>query len=212
MSDSRPATADEPRLGLGRRPRRRFPRRVLLTLPLALAGPELADMQPLLDELAADTGVRLDMSYEATADPGTQAGRTSYDLAWPVSDRSFLLRLQASGKSAARPESTSVMRSPVVVGVTPAVAERLREGVPGGRLTWADIADAAARGTVRFGMADPRRSETGRRPGTGRRRHRGPYGRRRTLLPFRGVQGDPWLPLTASGGTRGGGRGPSCGR
>ncbi|MEV7325841.1 VWA domain-containing protein [Streptomyces sp. NPDC093970] len=127
-----------------------------------LAGPELADMQPLLDELAADTGVRLDMSYEATADPGTQAGRTSYDLAWPVSDRSFLLRLQASGKSAARPESTSVMRSPVVVGVTPAVAERLREGVPGGRLTWADIADAAARGTVRFGMADPRRSETGR--------------------------------------------------
>ncbi|MFD4601803.1 hypothetical protein ACFWPQ_27665 [Streptomyces sp. NPDC058464] len=39
MSDSRPVTADEPRLGIGRRPRRRFPRRVLLALPLALAGP-----------------------------------------------------------------------------------------------------------------------------------------------------------------------------
>ncbi|MFJ8493670.1 hypothetical protein ACIRBZ_35780 [Streptomyces sp. NPDC094038] len=39
MSDSRPVTADEPRLGTGRRPRRRFPRRVLLALPLALAGP-----------------------------------------------------------------------------------------------------------------------------------------------------------------------------
>ncbi|MFG2962142.1 hypothetical protein ACGFZS_02550 [Streptomyces sp. NPDC048288] len=39
MSDSRPVTAGEPRLGIGRRPRRRFPRRVLLALPLALAGP-----------------------------------------------------------------------------------------------------------------------------------------------------------------------------
>ncbi|MEU9155673.1 hypothetical protein AB0D59_35250 [Streptomyces sp. NPDC048417] len=39
MSDSGPVTADEPRLGLGRRPRRPFPRRVLLALPPALAGP-----------------------------------------------------------------------------------------------------------------------------------------------------------------------------
>ncbi|MGW4907746.1 substrate-binding and vWA domain-containing protein [Streptomyces sp. NPDC004270] len=130
-----------------------------------LASPELADMEPLLDELAADTGVRLDMSYEATADLAGQpaaSGKPSYDLAWPVSDRSFLLRLQESGTSAARPESTPIMRSPVVVGLTPSVAERLRKSVPGGRLTWADIADAAARGSVRFGMADPRRSDTGR--------------------------------------------------
>ncbi|MFF7474854.1 substrate-binding domain-containing protein [Streptomyces sp. NPDC008092] len=132
-----------------------------------LASPELADMAPLLDELAADTGVRLDMTYEATADLADLVGQpadgtSSYDLAWPVSDRSFLLRLQASGKSAARPESTPIMRSPVVVGLTPSVAGRLRKGVPGGRLTWADIADAAARGIVRFGMADPRRSDTGR--------------------------------------------------
>ncbi|MFF7474855.1 hypothetical protein [Streptomyces sp. NPDC008092] len=39
MSDSRPVTAGEPRLGIGRRPRRHFPRHVLLALPLALAGP-----------------------------------------------------------------------------------------------------------------------------------------------------------------------------
>ncbi|MFG2962143.1 substrate-binding domain-containing protein [Streptomyces sp. NPDC048288] len=130
-----------------------------------LAGPELADVAPLLDDLAADTGVRLEMTYEATADLAgveTAAGKPSYDLAWPVSDRSFLLRLRAAGKSAVRPESTPIMRSPVVVGLTPSVARKLRKGVPGGRLTWADIADAAARGTVRFGMADPRRSDTGR--------------------------------------------------
>jgi Ca-activated chloride channel family protein len=126
-----------------------------------LASPELADLAPLLDELEEDTGVRLDMEYKATADlPDARSSR--YDLAWPASDRSFLLRLQESGRAAARPESTAIMRSPVVVGLTPEAADTLRVRVPGGHLSWADIADAAADGTVRFGMADPRTSDTGR--------------------------------------------------
>ncbi|MEV0635990.1 substrate-binding domain-containing protein [Streptomyces sp. NPDC050619] len=126
-----------------------------------LASPELADLEPLLGELKDDTGVRLDMEYKATADL-SGARSPSYDLAWPASDRSFLLRLQDSGTPAARPESTPIMRSPVVVGLTPETADALRAEVPGGRLSWADIADAAADGTVRFGMADPRGSDTGR--------------------------------------------------
>ncbi|MFI6013994.1 substrate-binding domain-containing protein [Streptomyces sp. NPDC051243] len=126
-----------------------------------LASPELADLEPLLAELKDDTGVELDMDYRATADL-SDAGSSSYDLAWPVSDRSFLLRLEDEGERAARPESTPIMRSPVVVGLTPQVAGKLRAAAPGGRLSWADIADAAADGTVRFGMADPRRSDTGR--------------------------------------------------
>ncbi|MCF3135182.1 vWA domain-containing protein [Streptomyces olivochromogenes] len=130
-----------------------------------LASPELADLAPLLGDLRDRTGIRLDMDYQATADLAGQppaAGKPAYDLAWPVSDRSFLLRLQESGKLTARPESTPIMRSPVVVGLTPETADKLRKRVPGGRLSWADIADAAADGTVRFGMADPRRSDTGR--------------------------------------------------
>ncbi|GCB49856.1 VWA domain-containing protein [Streptomyces sp. NL15-2K] len=126
-----------------------------------LASPELADLEPLLGELKDDTGVELDMEYRATADLAGARG-SSYDLAWPASDRSFLLRLQDSGERTARPESTPIMRSPVVVGLTPQVADTLRDGVPGGHLSWADIADAAADGTVRFGMADPRSSDTGR--------------------------------------------------
>ncbi|MFH8792850.1 substrate-binding domain-containing protein [Streptomyces sp. NPDC017941] len=125
-----------------------------------LASPELVDMEPLLDELKDDTGVELKLDYKATPDLSGPLG--GYDLAWPATDRSYLLRLGASGEPAARPESTAVMRSPVVVGLTPRAADRLREGVPGGRLSWADIADAAAAGTLRFGMADPRRSDTGR--------------------------------------------------
>ncbi|MGW1888853.1 substrate-binding domain-containing protein [Streptomyces sp. NPDC002004] len=130
-----------------------------------IASPELADLQPLLGELKDDTGVELKVDYTATPDlPARPAasGRPAYDLAWLASDRSFLLRLQEAGNRAQRPESTAVMRSPVVVGLTPGVAARLRARVPGGHLSWADIADAAADGTVRFGMADPRRSDTGR--------------------------------------------------
>ncbi|GGO44694.1 vWA domain-containing protein [Streptomyces lasiicapitis] len=125
-----------------------------------LASPELADVEPLLKELEDDTGVELKMEYKATADLSGPLG--SYDLAWPASDRSYLLRQQEKGERTARPESTAIMRSPVVVGLARAVADRLRRGVPGGRLSWADIADAAADGTLRFGMADPRRSDTGR--------------------------------------------------
>lgn len=125
-----------------------------------LASPELADVEPLLGDLEEDTGVELKLDYKATADLTGPLG--AYDLAWPASDRSYLLRLQDSGTPAARPESTAIMRSPVVVGLAPAVADRLRRGVPGGRLSWADIADAAAEGSLRFGMPDPRRSDTGR--------------------------------------------------
>ncbi|MFI9758120.1 substrate-binding domain-containing protein [Streptomyces sp. NPDC051963] len=126
-----------------------------------LASPELADLEPLLGQLKDDTGVELDMDYRATADlAGTRS--STYDLAWPASDRSYLLRLEDQGERAERPESTPIMRSPVVVGLTPEVAGTLRAKAPGGRLSWADIADAAADGTVRFGMADPRNSDTGR--------------------------------------------------
>ncbi|WLW55492.1 vWA domain-containing protein [Streptomyces sp. YU58] len=162
-------------------PTRRYPRALTACLALALlaplvsactrdgddttlrvlASPELADLEPLLGELAEDTGVRLDMDYRATADL-SGARDTAYALAWPASDRSYLLRLRDSGTGAARPESTAIMRSPVVVGLTPETADTLRDRARGGGLSWADLADAAADGTVRFGMADPRGSDTGR--------------------------------------------------
>ncbi|MGW3197609.1 substrate-binding domain-containing protein [Streptomyces sp. NPDC001118] len=131
-----------------------------------LASDELTDMKPLLDQLTKDTGVRLDMDYEPTNDAGDTllTGRHSYDLAWLSSDRYFRLkakRAAAGAHPATVVQSTSIMRSPVVVGLTPDVARQLRDETPGGRLSWADIADAAATGTLRFGMADPRHSNSG---------------------------------------------------
>ncbi|MBZ9638690.1 substrate-binding domain-containing protein [Streptomyces sp. PSKA30] len=150
MSDDRTtSTIEEPRLTT----RRTTPRRV----------PRLVVAAPLLGELEEDTGVTLEMEYEANADlEGQYPDGPEYDLAWLASDRSFQLRVQDSEGRLTRPESTPIMRSPVVVGLEPDIAEKLREAAPEGRISWADVADAAADGTVRFGMADPRRSDTGR--------------------------------------------------
>ncbi|GAA2772532.1 substrate-binding domain-containing protein [Streptomyces rameus] len=131
-----------------------------------LASDELADMRPLLDRLREDTGVRLDLDYRPTNDAADTllTGRHSYDLAWLSSDRYLRLkakRAPAGTTPATGIQSASIMRSPVVVGLSPEVARTLRAKAPGGRLSWADIADAAATGAVRFGMADPRHSNSG---------------------------------------------------
>ncbi|MFC3453422.1 vWA domain-containing protein [Amycolatopsis speibonae] len=53
------------------------------------------------------------------------------------------------------------MISPVVVGLTPAKAAELRRGEPDRKLSWADLADAAASGGFRFAMADPAKTTSG---------------------------------------------------
>ncbi|WP_455568437.1 substrate-binding domain-containing protein [Streptomyces griseosporeus] len=131
-----------------------------------LASDELTDMEPVLARLREDTGIRLTLDYRPTHDASDTllTGRHSYDLAWLSSDRYLRLRLKQKGGPARRPpavQTTSIMRSPVVVGLTRDTAARLRAGVPDGQVSWADIADAAATGTVRFGMADPRHSNSG---------------------------------------------------
>ncbi|AMW10175.1 hypothetical protein A4E84_12010 [Streptomyces qaidamensis] len=122
-----------------------------------LAGPDLAVLAPLLDELRDETGVDLRMEHRADAE--TRApDRGRYDLAWLSSDS----YLRLTDRNATRGlQRTATMTSPVVIGLKPEVARQLRARVPGARLTWADIADAAATGRVRFGMADPRHAGSG---------------------------------------------------
>ncbi|WP_299531822.1 VWA domain-containing protein [uncultured Streptomyces sp.] len=122
-----------------------------------LAAPDLAVLAPLLDDLRDETGV--DLRLEPRADAETAPlDRDAYDLAWLSSDRYLRLTDRTATRGMLR---TPTMSSPVVVGMEPEVARKLRAGVPGGRLSWADIADAAAGGTVRFGMADPRHAGSG---------------------------------------------------
>ncbi|MFJ7212975.1 substrate-binding domain-containing protein [Amycolatopsis sp. NPDC098790] len=126
-----------------------------------LASSELADLGPILDELRADTGIRLDLDLQGTVDAGTALtpGQYRHDLAWLSTDRYFQLKLRQSGFAGERPASTRIMLSPIVIGVKPAAAAALRSRHPD--VTWADFADAAAAGTLRFALADPGRSASG---------------------------------------------------
>ncbi|MFG2294411.1 substrate-binding domain-containing protein [Streptomyces sp. NPDC048603] len=128
-----------------------------------LAGSELMDMQPLLDDLRRETGITLRMEYQGTVEATATlaAGPYRHDLAWLSSSRPLQLLLKQRGRQADSPLSTSTMRSPVVVGLKPGAAQRLRRAIPDGQLSWADLADAAAAGTLKYAMADPRRSNSG---------------------------------------------------
>jgi Ca-activated chloride channel family protein len=128
-----------------------------------LASSELADMRPLLAELRRETGIELELDYRGSVDAANALtpGDYHHDLAWLSSDRHFRLKLQTAADTGPPPLSTEIMTSPVVLGVRPQTAERLRRHAPDPRLTWADIADGAADGLVRFGMADPARTNSG---------------------------------------------------
>ncbi|MEV7009420.1 VWA domain-containing protein [Streptosporangium sp. NPDC051022] len=123
-----------------------------------LASSDLADIRPLLGDLRRETGVELEMDYRGTvqANDALNPGYYRHDVAWLSSDRYLRLKLKASGFEGEQPLSTETMFSPVVIGLRRATAERLRRAAGTSRLSWADIADGAARGLVRFGMADPR--------------------------------------------------------
>ncbi|WP_460362803.1 hypothetical protein, partial [Actinocorallia lasiicapitis] len=120
-----------------------------------LASSDLRDLEPVLPEIEEDTGLRLAFDYAPTlSDSELESGRYHHDLAWISSDRLLKLRLQAAGIPV--PPRVSTMLSPVAVGLAPEAAARLRQMAGHTELTWADIADGAARGLLRFAMADPR--------------------------------------------------------
>ncbi|GAB3455918.1 substrate-binding domain-containing protein [Streptomonospora sediminis] len=126
-----------------------------------LAGSEIKDLQPLLKRAEEETGVTVHLEYTGTLEGVDQvvsgAAAERYDAVWFSSNR--YLNLLPEGDSALRSE-TPVMASPVVMAVTESSAEEL--GWSGGaKVTWADIADAAAKGDLRFGMTNPAASNSG---------------------------------------------------
>ncbi|MDX3662315.1 substrate-binding domain-containing protein [Streptomyces sp. ID05-26A] len=113
-----------------------------------LASSELADLGPVLAELKKATGVDLAVEHRGTVE--ASASLAGFDLAWLSTARFLRLR-------GAEPElASSIMTSPVVLGV-----KRPKRAELGERPTWADVADQAAQGRFRYGMADPRVSGGG---------------------------------------------------
>ncbi|HET6708464.1 vWA domain-containing protein [Amycolatopsis sp.] len=114
-----------------------------------LATSELADLGPVLADLRRETGVELVMDYRGTMAATAELHR-GFDLAWLSTGR--FLRLRAAEPAL----STPIMLSPLVLGVKAGDAAKL-----GAQPTWADIADRAGGGELRYGMADPHVSGTG---------------------------------------------------
>ncbi|MDA2812333.1 VWA domain-containing protein [Nocardiopsis sp. RSe5-2] len=131
-----------------------------------LAGSELADMEPLLERAAEETGVTVTMEYTGTLDGVEQVvgGGTEgrYDAVWFSSNR--YLNLYPEAREALRQE-TPVMASPVVLGVSEHKARGLGwEVSKGGAVTgvsWSGIADAVNAGDLDYAMTGPAASNSG---------------------------------------------------
>ena len=125
-----------------------------------LAGSEVKDMVPLLEEAAAEIGVKVAFEYVGTLE-GTElvaAGGADgkYDATWFPNNRYLSL---LPGASSAIASSVKIMTSPVVLGLRKDVAERL--GWDDTAPTWADLATAASAGEFTYGMTNPAASNSG---------------------------------------------------
>ncbi|WP_329563286.1 VWA domain-containing protein [Kitasatospora sp. NBC_01266] len=125
-----------------------------------LAGSEVQDMQPVLEDVQKATGVTVRFSYT-----GTLAGAATvssgqadgvYDALWFGSNRYLRLDPNAAGKLLSE---TSVMVSPVAFGVRSSVLDAL--GWDPAKTTWSQLGAAVTAGRLTFGMTDPSQSNSG---------------------------------------------------
>ncbi|RMI36216.1 VWA domain-containing protein [Streptomyces triticirhizae] len=125
-----------------------------------LAGSELADMEPLLERAAEETGVRAEITSVGTLDAtrlvlsGEADG--AYDAVWLATND--YLRLHPEAEERVLTE-TSIMTSPVALGLRPEALARL--GWQLDEITWAQVHEAVTAGGLTFGMTDPTRSNSG---------------------------------------------------
>lgn len=126
-----------------------------------IAGSEVADMEPILNEMTAATGVKIEFEFMGTLD-GTEALLASGDdrpwqASWFPSNRYLSLFPEGDGII---DTETSIMRSPVVLGLKPAVAAELGWGADA-QPTWPEVVEAVESGRLTYGMTSPVASNSG---------------------------------------------------
>ncbi|MFD0274564.1 VWA domain-containing protein [Kitasatospora sp. NPDC127111] len=126
-----------------------------------LAGSELQDMAPVLEEARKATGVTVQFAWTGSLDgaDAVSSGRADgkYDAIWFPSNQ--YLHLDEGSRSKVLSE-TPVMASPVAFGIRSSVLAEQGWG-DGSKVTWGNLAQAAAGGELAYGMADPSRSNSG---------------------------------------------------
>jgi Ca-activated chloride channel family protein len=125
-----------------------------------LAGSELADLQPVLDEAARATGVTVKFSFTGTIEGADKVAsgtvEQGFDAVWFSSNRYLELVPDAQKRLGT---ATKVMGSPVVLGLPAAKVREL--GWEGRQVGWAEIAAAAGQKRFSYGMTDPSASNSG---------------------------------------------------
>ncbi|SEF36290.1 Ca-activated chloride channel family protein [Amycolatopsis pretoriensis] len=125
-----------------------------------LAGSELADMQPVLDEAARATGVTVKFTFTGTLEGAEALANGSvdgkYDAVWFSSNR-YLAGIPEAAKRLGN--QVKIMSSPVVLGLASPVVQRL--GWAGKPVSWSEIAAQAGKKAFSYGMTDPSASNSG---------------------------------------------------
>ncbi|MFJ7218969.1 extracellular solute-binding protein [Amycolatopsis sp. NPDC098790] len=125
-----------------------------------LAGSELADMQPVLDEAARATGVQVKFTFTGTLEGAEALANGSvdgkYDAVWFSSNR-YLAGIPDAAKRLGN--QVKIMSSPVVLGLATSVVQRL--GWAGKPVSWGEIAAQAGKKAFSYGMTDPSASNSG---------------------------------------------------
>jgi Ca-activated chloride channel homolog len=123
-----------------------------------LAGSELNDLSPMLDEIQQHTGVRLQFQFIGTLDGAEQImSGTKVDLAW-FSHAKYLNLIPGSKDKVLAQEK--IMLSPVVLGIKQSKAQAWG-WVDNPNLTWSDVVQKAASDQLHFAMTNPASSNSG---------------------------------------------------
>ncbi|AOS62090.1 vWA domain-containing protein [Actinoalloteichus hymeniacidonis] len=126
-----------------------------------LAGSELADMESILRQAAAETGVTVEFEFTGTLEGAEILASDSvlnhaYDAIWFSSNRYLEAIPDTAGLLG---EQVQIMSSPVLLALSTPVVERL--GWVGEPVDWRRIGEAAGAGDFTYGMTDPSASNSG---------------------------------------------------
>ncbi len=123
-----------------------------------LAGSELKDIKPLLNDIQKCANATLEFQYIGTLDGAEKlAGGELYDIAW-FSHAKYLTLLEQTRNRIVSQDK--IMLSPVVMGIKESQARKFGWDT-NKNLTWRDIANKAATGQLRYAMTNPASSNSG---------------------------------------------------
>lgn len=123
-----------------------------------LGGSELKDLRPLQSNIESCAKARLDFKFIGTLDGAEELAQGGkYDIAW-FSHGKYLSLLSNTRSRIVTQEK--IMLSPVILGVKSSKAKQWG-WIDNANLTWADVAEKAASGELRYAMTNPTSSNSG---------------------------------------------------